>query len=229
MSAEAMSKLADTYTLSNGLVNYLYLFRSYLSDITGMAVAASSAMHKSKSSAAAEALTLAKMGELKPIHPWDFEYKREKHDQPYWRSASRMTRDMALLQVSTEKAAQLSAVPPPNEKGAQDLNPTEREAILSQYTAKVLDLCCRCYQMLAPIWRPLRNQFKKAQIISQRGSILTPLFISILEANGLLLSKGELGSLVRVFRGLGMQDVVKYDDFLRVCLLCKDRDAGASA
>ena len=36
MSPEAMNKLADEYTLSNGLINYLYCFRNYLSDITGM-------------------------------------------------------------------------------------------------------------------------------------------------------------------------------------------------
>ena len=48
-------------------------------------------------------------------------------------------------------------------------------------------------------------------------------FLATMEANGIILSKGELAAIVRAFRGLGMQDVVKYDEFLRVCMLCKDR------
>jgi hypothetical protein len=224
MSAEAMSKLADTYTLSNGLINYLYLFRSYLNDITGMAASATS-LHKSKSMSTMDGTNgaLSKSIELKPIHPWDFEYKREKHNDPYWRNAGRNTKDLTQSQVVTDKAITLSGVPPPSVKAAQDLNGTERDAVLSQYNAKTLDLCCKCYQLFAPQWRELRNHFKRLQITSQRGSILTSNFISILESNGILLTKGELGAVVRVFRGLGMQDVVKYDDFLRVCMLVKDR------
>jgi len=114
-------------------------------------------------------------------------------------------------------------IPPPNEKGAHDLTTSEKEALLSQFNPKILDLCARCYGMLAPIWRPLRNAFKKDQIGSQRGSILTPNFLSIMESNGIILSKSELAAIVRAFRGLGMQDVVKYDEFLRVCMLVKDR------
>ena len=33
-------------------------------------------------------------------------------------------------------------------------------------------------------------------------------------------------ALVRGFRGLGMQDVVQFDEFLRVCLLVKDKKSG---
>jgi hypothetical protein len=68
----------------------------------------------------------------------------------------------------------------------------------------------------------MRNQMKKAQIPSQRGSILTVHFLSLLEANGIILSKQDLGTVVRTFRGTGMQDVVKFDEFFRVCLLMKD-------
>jgi hypothetical protein len=218
MSAEAMSKLADTYTLSNGLVNYLHLFRTYLNDAgsaNGLSKSQSAALFKSTDS-------LTKSGELKPIHPvhpWDYDYERTKHPvHPYWQQANAMPR------LETTKPPKSSAtIPPPNEKGAHELTTSEREALLSQYNPKILDLCARCYTLLAPIWRPLRNAFKREQVGSQRGSILTPHFLSILEASGIILSKGELAAIVRVFRGLGMQDVVKYDEFLRVCMLCKDR------
>lgn len=218
MTAEAMNKLADTYTLSSGLVNYLHLFRSYLNEVGGTA-----SLSKSQSLALFKSSgDLAKSGELKPIHPvhpWDYGYERQKHPvAPYWQQANTMPR------LETVKPVKSTAtVPPPNEKGANDLTTSEKEALLSQYNAKVLDLCARCYVLLAPIWRPLRNAFKKDQIASQRGSILTPNFLSILEANGIMLGKSELATIVRVFRGLGMQDVVKYDEFLRVCMLSKDR------
>ena len=228
MSAEAMSKLADQYTLSNGLVNYLHLFRSYLNgDGSSTANGGSSGggLPRSQSLQLFKSTEyITKSGELKPIHPihpWDYGYERTKHPvHPYWQQANTMPR-----LETTQPPKSTSAVPPPNEKGANDLTTSEKEALLSQYNPKVLDLCARCYQLLAPIWRPLRNMFKKDQISSQRGSILTPHFLSILETNGIMLGKSELATIVRVFRGLGMQDVVKYDEFLRVCMLTKDRSA----
>ena len=216
MSAEAMNKLADTYTLSSGLGNYLHLFRSYLNESSASLGKSQSAINMFKST------DLAKSGELKPIHPvhpWDYGYERTKHPaHPYWHQANTMPRlEMKPSVQST------TPVPPPNEKAAGDLTSSEKEALLAQYNSKILDLCHKCYGMLAPIWRPLRNQFKKEQIASQRGSILTAHFLNILETNGIALNKSELAAIVRVFRGLGMQDVVKYDEFLRVCMLSKDR------
>lgn len=228
MTAEAMNKLADTYTLSSGLVNYLHLFRTYLNE-GDRATASRGGLSKSMSAAALFKTAAdighgspSKSGELKPlhpVHPWDYDYERAKHPaHPYWQQANTMPR------LETAKPAKSTAlIPPPNEKGAHDLSTSEREALLSQFNPKILDLCAKCYTLLAPIWRPLRNAFKKEQVASQRGSILTPHFLAILETNGIILSKGELAAIVRVFRGLGMQDVVKYDEFLRVCMLCKDR------
>jgi len=87
---------------------------------------------------------------------------------------------------------------------------------------KVLSICAKSYKTIAPIWRQVRSQLKKKQVITQKGVILATNFISILEENGVILDKKEIGTLVKVFRGPGMQDVVKYDEFLRVCLLMKE-------
>ena len=57
---------------------------------------------------------------------------------------------------------------------------------------------------------------------TQKGNILATHFISVLEMHGVALSKKELGLIVKNFRGLGMEDIVKYDDFLRICMLMKD-------
>mmetsp|Transcript_6973 Transcript_6973/g.11634 ORF Transcript_6973/g.11634 Transcript_6973/m.11634 type:complete len:796 (-) Transcript_6973:352-2739(-) len=225
MTAEAMSKLTDEYTLSNGLVNYLHLFRTYLNDITGTGKTNQSKfklLNASGGGAGANEGELSKSGELKPIHPvhpWEYTYERHKHSHnPYWAHANSMPKDAASL-----NPAPAVTVPPPSEKGANDLSSTEKEALLAKYNPKMLDLCARCYQILAPRWRVLRNEFKKSQIASQRGSVLTVKFLEILENNGIMLSKSDLANIVRCFRGVGMQDVVRYDEYLRVCMLVKDR------
>lgn len=212
MTPEAINKFADQYALSNGLINYLLLFRQYLSDMGGRASTAS--LTKSQS--------MTGLGDSsKPVHPWDFGYKRErKQEQPYWQQASSVPKD-----PDDAKALSLKflSVPPATEKTAEQLSTQEKEMLLGQFQHGVLQLCHRCYHMFAPVWRPLRNQFKKQQIPTQKGSILTPHFLSILETNGISLRKTELGVIVKNFRGIGMQDIIRYDDFLRVCMLVKDR------
>lgn len=211
MTPEVMNRLADEYTTTSGLVDYLSCFRNYLHDMVGNeppsnTINAFKRAEKSKSK------------ELKALHPWEFDYHREKHDVPYWRSASSLPREINLNPQAPV------IVPTPDQKLATDLTSTEKAALLSQYDAGVLSVCGQCYSEFVPIWRNLRNEFKRGQITSQRGSILTVNFLAILEHYGVTksISKSSLGSIVRAFRGLGMQDVVKYDEFLRVCLLMKN-------
>ena len=66
----------------------------------------------------------------------------------------------------------------------------------------------------------MRTQIKKRKVANQR--ILAVHFISILENNGVILEKKDIGTLVKAFKGPGLQDVVKYDEFFKVCLLAKD-------
>lgn len=113
------------------------------------------------------------------------------------------------------------SVPPPHAKSAHDLNDHEKEALLTQYPAAVLTVCSKCYEVFKPIWRDVQNELTRAQIVSQRGSIITTKFLAILELYGVKVTKSDMGSIVRAFRGMGVQDVVKFDEFLRVCLLVK--------
>eukprot|EP00597_Dinobryon_sp_UTEXLB2267_P001077 CAMPEP_0170069002 /NCGR_PEP_ID=MMETSP0019_2-20121128/7808_1 /TAXON_ID=98059 /ORGANISM="Dinobryon sp., Strain UTEXLB2267" /LENGTH=692 /DNA_ID=CAMNT_0010276873 /DNA_START=292 /DNA_END=2370 /DNA_ORIENTATION=- len=220
MSADAMNKLADEYILSNGLVNYLYCFRNYLNEMTGMEATEMNNNTMNKSATFSSTLPMGmKTVELRPLHPWDFEYKREKHPgHPYWQSASALPKDMQKL-ASTINPPPLPAA---HEKSASELSATERDALLSQYNPQTLAICAKSYKTIAPMWRQVRSQLKKKQVIAQKGVILATNFIAILEENGIILDKKEIGTLVKVFRGPGMQDVVKYDEFLRVCLLMKD-------
>lgn len=215
MSPEAMNKLADQYTLSNGLVNYLLLFRQYLSDM-GERSSTAAPLGKSRSMTSFDPESTEK-----PIHPWEFGYKRErKMEHPYWQQAASVPKDAEETKALSNK---FITVPPASEKSADQLTSVEKELLLSQFQPAVLQLCNRCYHLFAPFWRPLRSQLKKSQIATQRGSILTTHFLSILEANGIALRKTELGLIVKNFRGIGMQDIVRFDDFLRVCMLVKDR------
>ena len=106
-------------------------------------------------------------------------------------------------------------------KTAGALSDIEKEALLSQYAANSLKVCSKCYKMFQPMIKELRNELQRAQIISQRGSILTNKFLAILELYSVRLSKSDVGIITRSFRGTGLQDVVKFDEFLRVCTIVK--------
>lgn len=231
MTPEAMNKLADQYTLSNGLVNYLLLFRQYLGELTstqGGMRASTAAVGKSRS--VPDLILTSGMSndsphhiahDSGPVHPWEFTYKREKHmAHPYWHDATAAPREHDERALHSIK---LSALPSSADKDADSLNPQEKALLLSQYQPPMIQLAARCAQLFAPIFRQLRAQLKKAQIVNQKGSILTTHFLNVLEFNGIQLRKSELGLIVKNFRGMGMQDIVRYDDFLRVCMLVKDR------
>jgi hypothetical protein len=224
MTAQAMNQLADSYTLSSGLINYLSCFRTFLNDLAGTETSSSTNAQSLSRSASLPADAFEASGPptllLRPIHPWDFDYKRERHAVPYWKTAVAMPKDLEAL----KNAPPPTYIPTPAEKSVADFTNAEKSALLAQYSPKILDICTKSYKQFEPIWRDLRNQFVKAQIISQRGSIQVHHFLAIMENNGILLSKGELGAIVRTFRGAGMQEVVKFDEFFRVCLLMKGKN-----
>ena len=86
LSSDTMSKLADTYTRRDGLVDYKSCFRNTLSDLANqLPVFDSASVFK-----AAEK-TLAKPAG--PTHPWDFDYvkqpivNRDDPVVPHWQTA----------------------------------------------------------------------------------------------------------------------------------------------
>ncbi len=206
-----MNKLADEYTISGGLVEYMSCFRNYLN---GMVKSLSTTTLSASNSRSSFTDTEKKKFESLN-HPWDFDYKREKHPvYPYWKSAASLHRDV----ISEVKPVVPSAL----EKSASLLTPAEKDALLQKYDEKVLNSCSKCCVAFQPIWRDLRNDFKRGQINSSKGCILATNFVAILQHYGVKLTKSELSGLLTSFRGLGMQaDVVRFDEFLRVCLLVK--------
>jgi len=224
MSAEKINRMTEEFTQSNGLVNYLHFFRNYLNDLTGNNGNDSiSTPIKSKSMTSLNGKSGSGgggSGLLKPLHPWDFEYSREKNaSHPYWYSAAKPKDPNSMKHLSLVTTG---PIPSPNEKSASELHPNEKEILLAQYSSQTLSMCKMIYKHIAPVWRELRSDLKKNQINTQRGCVLTPMFVSLLEKHGILLNKNDMSTVIRVFRGVGMQDMVKYDEFLRVCLVVKD-------
>lgn len=207
MSAARMSKLADKYTNSTGLVDYMCCFREFLTDISS----GNFAVKEEYEPYLAHAAHIAR--DKSASHPWDFQYHREKHAMPYWATAN------AVKEGPPAMAPVL--VPGVNEKATSKFSAAEKDALLGQFSAKILNICSKCYVAFLPMWKALRNELTRSQITSQRGSIIVERFQVILEHYGARLGKGEWGTLVRAFRGTGLQDVVKFDDFLRVCMLVK--------
>lgn len=204
MTAETMSSLADRYDAGYGLVNYLACFRTYLTSMT----ANQQVTQKPKEAEAPK-------GDFKPLHPWDFEYKREKHQDPYW-SNSGTIRDPAN-QTGPEVDPTVALT-----KSAKIVTEEEKAALLAQYPEKCISGCKKVFKKVAKemgAWTTLRNEMKNQQINSQPGKLLTAKFYEMMNKYGVKLTISEMGAVVRHFRGLGMQDVIKYNDFLRVCLL----------
>merc|ERR1719421_1337270 len=103
MTPEAMSSLADRYDAGFGLVNYLACFRTYLTSMTSQTKA-----EPKKLPSEAE-----KNPNFKPLHPWDFDYKREKHQDPYWSVGPEVDPNTAL------------------QKSAKAVTKEEKEALLA--------------------------------------------------------------------------------------------------
>jgi hypothetical protein len=243
MTPEAVSKLADSYTQSSGLVNYLLLFRNFLNGLTKNSSSSTVAKNRSlplldmnytaapseNDNNSSNNATAGRDASGGPVHPWEFGYKREKKQDPYWNSATSKPKEQEAYQQFQEslKLNELQAMSPTEKNISSLLGSTkDKELLLSQYPPTLLHLCAKCYNILSLNWRNIRNQFKKQQLNNQKGVILTTHFINILETHGLTLSKKEFGYLIKYFRGVSpSQDLVRFDDFLRICMLMKNSDS----
>ena len=207
---DTILRIMSDYTLSNGLMDYLTCFRE-------MVLRDNNRTAGLRSSSSSSLNIKPNQKELHALHPWEFDYKKGSKN-PYWQQATSLARE-----VKNEPNLSTSSITIPlsNDKSISHLKDNEKSAILSQYSDQILQLCSRSYDAFIPVWRELRNEFKKNQIISQRGTIVTEKFLEILERHQVNLKKNDLGLIIRAFRGLGMQDVVKFDEYLRVCLLVK--------
>lgn len=233
MSSEFMQKLADTYTITKpNMVDYLTCFRSYLNELISI-------MPSKESRHVPKLATPSRSTQGQ--HPWDFSYERvaptrNNRGTPYWaRSQNRkpLERDRPStpgLTVSSSIKSLNSSTRPKSagpsfsrSKSQSTLSDDERQNILRNYDNRTVAVCSKCHDVFLPIWRSIRNEFKRTQINSKNGCILASTFLAILDHFGVRLSSFELGIIARSFREFGtlQADVIKYDEFLRVCLVAK--------
>lgn len=211
MSPETMSKLADKYDAGFGLINYLACFRNYLTAMTSTAIAPE---FKDKSANQSK----AEIRENRALHPWEFSYQqRTRHSAvPYWSSAASAPKDVNAPIIPA------AVVPDANHRNASQLSDQEKSILIGKYEPKVLQACRKVYYDLGkggPQWKELRNRMKVAQINSQRGCILTTNWYKLAEEYNVKLGINGMNALVRAFRGLGNQDVIKYNDLVRICTI----------
>lgn len=250
MSIEGMNKLADQYTLSNGLINYLLLFRTYLHDLSRQS-SMESLLHAKSTNSLDISPNITKAHDTGPVHPWEFGYKRERHpDHPYWFNASTFSKELDSINTdeqptNTNKLLNTTAVLPSkfNKDDGTVLvtNNKEKQILLAQYPSNLIQLCQKCFELIAPIWRVLRQQFKKNCLANnphiktpggsnvpvstntQKSYITTTQFITVMESHGIALSKKEYGLIVKHFRAIDSAvDAIKFDEFLKVCMLMKE-------
>ena len=95
-------------------------------------------------------------------------------------------------------------------------------ALKAQFSAKCCQAASKVYQQVHPTgaWGALKNEMRSLQVNSLKGSILTTTFYQLMQKHGVKLSLSEMHSLVRELRGTGNQDVVRYEDFMRLCSVC---------
>ena len=207
MSAQSMARLADQFDAGHGLVNYLACFRIYLTSMTANAQAM---LKESK------APITSKTRKIGALHPWEFEYSRaERHAEPYWSQAAASAKDLSIVPKPAVK------VPSSLVKSAFDLSSEEKDALIRSYPEKVAGACAKVFKQIGnpATWKKLRNEMKSHQINSQRGTLLTTNFYKLMESYNVKLSISDMGAVVRYFRGLGNQDVIKYNDFTRMCMV----------
>jgi hypothetical protein len=138
MTAERMSKLADQYSSSSGLVDYMRCFREFLTDIT-----VNNFPIKNDVDTPYRAQITHQARDKGSSHPWEFQYKREtRHAMPYWVTAN------TVKEILPYDAVSSIILPAANEKATSKYSDAEKEALFAQYTPKVLHICSKCYVAL---------------------------------------------------------------------------------
>ena len=225
-SSHFQNKLADTYALRGGdLVDYLSCFRNYLNELISV-MPTKSSEHIVKPS--------TQPREKKGNHPWDFQYAREvprhnKPSTPYWATASKLKTPEQSITAGTTLGSSasfgslrpksagpgvsqvISSTMSKSKSSTALLSDADRQTILGKYDVRTVAICSKCHEVFLPIWRSVRNEFKRAQINSKNGCILASTFLAILDHFGIRLSSTELSIVVRSFREMGtMQaDVIR--------------------
>jgi hypothetical protein len=137
MTPELRNKIADTYMVADGKVDYLTCFRNYLNELIGIMPSMTSEFKRKEGHQARE---------FRGNHPWEFDYDKtsrqlqssdKKSAAPYWSKASQLKQNIpGIVSKSRPATAVLKA-----SKSTADLSDSDRASILSKYDPRVVGIC----------------------------------------------------------------------------------------
>jgi len=105
--------------------------------------------------------------------------------------------------------------------GGDAISDAARVGMLRGLDKAVIGTCLKCNRVFLPIWRELRGEFKRNQHGTEKGYIASSTFSNVLEAFGVRLAGSEISGLSKAFgpKGKSKGAAIKFDDFMRVCLV----------
>jgi hypothetical protein len=128
------------------------------------------------------------------VHPWHFDYKRDKNSDPYWSIASQqgnhgniefedktrvkpdLTRRNSDINNYTNMHILLKNMSTVNIDIKNDLN--------KKYSVDVIELCLKIYGQTKGCRKDIRKAFRDSQINGLKGKIPDQIFIQILKSRG---------------------------------------------
>lgn len=214
MSPEDINDLADRYSSDIGLINYLACFRSLFGGNESLRMV-------KKISKVNNPVLQSPSKALKPLatHPWEFEYDKNSTSKlPYWKNCTEKPKDME--KYYDDYHSKLKPTPTSTQSVAS-LTTTERDNFMAKYKPEVHAACDNIGTAIVTGYRQIAKDFRKKQIKNIKGCITSDNFIHVLENSGCYTTKRDLGIVINAFRGPGVSDTVRYDDFMKFTLFVK--------
>jgi hypothetical protein len=196
ITTEDVVNLTEKFSHEGGDVDYHMCFRNCMNE--------SLAKNSSSSSSKFELAPISKSRPLRSVHPWQFAYTKGE-DMPYW------TRACVDPRPGTVASFEMSNT---------GFGKTSSANLLKEYDAKVISIARKVANMSN--FREFSTECRRAQINNHKGFVTSDNFLAIASMVDLKLSKNELGTVMRVFRGRGICDVVNFKDFIELCIASKN-------
>lgn len=216
LTAEDVLRLTEKYEHGGGEIDYHMCFRTCLNDVMG---------RKSTSSVSSkfELAPVSKSRSLKSMHPWEFGYHKNEDEIPYWTRATQIPKERPSTMSSLDAFSMgRSANGLSNSRSIGKLahNAEMVEKLLKSYDARTISICKKVANFSG--FKEFCNDMKRAQINLHKGCISTDNMIALITQHQVPISKGECGTLFRVYRTLGMSDVFSFKEFVDTCYAAKN-------
>ena len=208
LSEEEKHALADKFTIDgSNRIDYVSCFRAFLTNWTAES---SSKTVDRVQTAQFTSYNHMHRKEARPMHPWEFEYRREPTlFNPYIPHSNTKVKRTVLDHVRAKTFPLL--IHPKND--------SDLASVLLKYDAKAVAVCKKCAEAVNELEvKYLEHEFRSCEGRAQRTGFIPPeSFQSVLRSYCKSLSSGEMGTLLRVFRSSLKEKDINYDAFLHVC------------